>query len=342
MMTKGKRESDWLVIRRCLAMIRRAQHGPASREELIEAVRTAEPEAYSQTTGSALHKRFHRDLGHIRDRLGVDLRADPRTGQYAIEALDRPLLELSPEALQALAWLEQTFGPGTPHEQAVQALLRQLRFYLPARRRAEIARQRTAYVLKLGQQDDDALDPQVELKLQEALARRLQVEFDYTPNRPKSDPPARHVVDVFEPPRFEPSLGHYYLYGWCHMIVRSESRTSPDHYITYRLGRIRNVRPTGQKLPPSPPPAKKYQVQYHLSATVARHGVTRRRWIDIDSIHTQPDDSAIVTGTSDNLFFALQELMHYRQHCRILGGPELLHKMRETVEKMAQNYQLNN
>ena len=36
-MPHGKRESHWLVISRCLAIIRRAQRGPASWDELIEA-----------------------------------------------------------------------------------------------------------------------------------------------------------------------------------------------------------------------------------------------------------------------------------------------------------------
>jgi len=41
-MTRGKRESSWLVIRRCLAIIRRAQRGPASREELLQAMEAVE------------------------------------------------------------------------------------------------------------------------------------------------------------------------------------------------------------------------------------------------------------------------------------------------------------
>jgi len=37
-MPRGKRESHWLVIRRCLAIVRRVQRGPACWEELVEAV----------------------------------------------------------------------------------------------------------------------------------------------------------------------------------------------------------------------------------------------------------------------------------------------------------------
>lgn len=34
-MAHGKRESEWLVIRRCLALIRRVQRGAATRGQLL-------------------------------------------------------------------------------------------------------------------------------------------------------------------------------------------------------------------------------------------------------------------------------------------------------------------
>ncbi len=37
-MTRGKRESSWLVIRRCLAIIRCAQRGPKPLAQLAEAL----------------------------------------------------------------------------------------------------------------------------------------------------------------------------------------------------------------------------------------------------------------------------------------------------------------
>jgi hypothetical protein len=37
-MPHGMHESDWLVIRRCLAIIRRIQREPAHWQELVEAV----------------------------------------------------------------------------------------------------------------------------------------------------------------------------------------------------------------------------------------------------------------------------------------------------------------
>jgi hypothetical protein len=84
--------------------------------------------------------------------------------------------------------------------------------------------------------------------------------------------------------------------------------------------------------------ARRYKVIYQLSPAVARQGITRRRWIDIETIEHRDDGSAIIYGLTDDRFFALQELMHYRYNCHILGGPEILAEMQETVQKMADLY----
>ncbi len=85
-MSRGRRESQWLVMCRCLAIIHRAQRGPASREELIEAVRLQEgPAAYGEVEGEALQSRFENDLRRIRDKLGVKLYFDQRADGYVIK-----------------------------------------------------------------------------------------------------------------------------------------------------------------------------------------------------------------------------------------------------------------
>jgi hypothetical protein len=81
-MSRGRRESQWLVICRCLAIICRAQRGPASREELIEAVRLQEgPAAYGEVEDEALHRRFENDLWRIRHGLRVDIYFDRQVGR---------------------------------------------------------------------------------------------------------------------------------------------------------------------------------------------------------------------------------------------------------------------
>lgn len=338
-MSRGRRESQWLVIRRCLAIIRRVQRGPTDWWGLVEAVLEQEgPEAYGQTEGRALRKRLHRDLEHIRTSLRIELTFDRATGEYVIRDAELPLLDLPDEDLVIIAWLEQTFHPHSPRHKEVTGFLERLRFYLSPERRKQIEQQRAALILELGQQDEDQILSQVEAGLQQALARRCRVEFDYfSPQNPHKQP-RRHVVDIYEPPRFEASLGHYYVRGWCHYSVGPTDRLEVNGYIAYRLGRIRNLRLLSQKLPPTPPPARRYKVVYALTPVVARQGITRRRWTDIETIERHGDDSATVYGTTDTLFFALQELMHYRHNCRVLGGPEILAEMQKTIQKMAALY----
>lgn len=339
-MAHGSRDSQWYVLRRCLAIIRRVQRGPTDWRGLVEAVLNEEPEAYGQKDEFAKPDLLHDDLSRIRNYLFVDIRADPRTKEYFINGLERALLDLPAEDMATLAWLEQAFGPNSPRQEAVQQFLGRLRFYLSDERRRELERQRTALILELGQQDDDRLSSEVELKLQEALARRLQVEFDYLSPQNETGQPRRHVVDIFEPPRFEATLGHYYVRGWCHYNAGPAERFDVGAYVPYRLGRMSNLRFTSNRLPASPPQAKRYQVEYWLSAKIARQGVTRRRWIDIETFERQTDESVIVHGVTDDIFFAVQELMHYRHHCQVHGGPEMLAHMQETVQKMADLYKL--
>jgi len=338
-MSRGPRESHWLVIRRCLAIIRRAQRGPTDWQGLVEAVLAQEgPEAYGRTEGQTLRKRLYRDLAHIRTSLGLDLKADPSTKQYLIRDATVSLLDLPDQELATIAWLEQTFSPNSPQSTAVRALLERLRRYLAPERRQEIEQQRTALVVDLGQRDEDRIRPEVETGLSQALVQRRRVEFDYHSPRYQDGQPRRHEVDIYEPYYFDPGRGHYYVRGWCHYTVGPSGQQRVEAYVYYRLGRIRNLRLLPPKLPPSPPPARRFPVSYWLTPEIARSGITQRRWIEIERIEPQADQSAIVHGTTESIFWAIQELMHYRHHCRVLGGPEIRREMEETIDKMAELY----
>ena len=336
-MSRGVRESEWLATRRCLAIIRRLQREPTGWKDLVRAVLEAEgPEAYGQTKDQPLYKRFRNDIGRIRDRLRIDIRANRR--EYAIYDGDRPLLDLPDQDLTAIAWLEQNFHPNSPKYREVQDFLRRLRSFLAPTRRAFIERHRNGLVIDLGQRDQDKIDPHVETGLEQALSRRRRVEFDYYSPRNPGDQPRRHIVDIYDPVYFDTERGHYYVYGWCHYAVTPTGQDVVEDYITYRLGRIRNLRLLPNKLPGAPPPPKLYPVQYWLAPDIARGGVTPRRWINIDRIETAPDKGVIVFGATPQPFWAIQELMHYRHKCRVLGGPIVLDLIQETVEKMANLY----
>jgi predicted DNA-binding transcriptional regulator YafY len=337
-MSRGTRESHWLVARRCLAIIARAQRGPARREELIRAVLAQEgPEAYGMAAGKALHLRLEKDLGRIRDRLGVDLYFDRRAGDYVIRDTWRPLLDLPDEDLETIAWLEQTFDHESPQHDEVHALLGRLRLYLPLERRAEIERCRTALAVDLRQRDEDEVPPSVWDGLTKALVERRRVEFLYRSPQQADGVPRRHVVDPTER-YFDTARGHYYLRGWCHYTAGPLGRREQRRYFDYRLGRISDVHVLPHKLPPFPPPAPCYAVEYELAPRVARLGVTRHRGIEVTEVERRADGSAVVRGVTDNLFWAVRALLHYGPNCRVLGGPEMAREMRRIVGEMAGMY----
>jgi predicted DNA-binding transcriptional regulator YafY len=337
-MSRGNRESNWLVMRRCLAILCRTQRGPATWEELVQAVLTQEgADAYGETEGQTLRRRLENDLQRIRDQLYVDLYFDRRAGGYVIRDIWRPLLDLPDEDLATIAWLEQIFGHDAPQHDEVHDLLGRLRLYLALERRREVERHRTALVVDLGQRDEDEIAPGVWEGLADALTTRRRIEFSYCSPQREDETPLRHVVDPYER-YFDTVRGHYYLRGWCHYFEDSSGQHEQCRYHDYRLGRISDLQVLPHKLPPTPPPAPRYTVVYELAPQVARQGITRQPHIEIKEIERREDGSAVVRGTTESVFWAIQALMHYRYNCRVLGGPEMLREMRKTVQKMAEIY----
>jgi predicted DNA-binding transcriptional regulator YafY len=338
-MSPGRRESDWLVIRRCLAMIRRVQRGPATRDDLLQAVREQEgPEAYGTAEGEALGRRLGNDLHRIREDLQVEVQFDRRAGGYSIRDTWLPLLDLPDEDLTTIAWLEGTFGPESPQHDEVHALLGRLRLYLGLERLADLERCRTALAMDLSRRDEDEIAPAVWQGLNRALLARHQVEFLYLSPQYEDKRPRRHVADP-EKLTFDARRGHYYLRAYCRSIQSPAGRDEPYRYITYRVGRIVELAVLPQKLGPLPPVAPRYAVEYELAPEIARlGGVTRQPEIEIVEVERRADGSALVRGQTDDLFFAVRALLHYGSTCRLLGGPEMVREMRETVRKMAEIY----
>jgi predicted DNA-binding transcriptional regulator YafY len=337
-MSRGKRESHWLVIRRCLAIIQRAQRGPASRDELIQAVLTQEGrEAYGETEGQTLYRRLEKDRRRIRENLMVDLFFDRQAGGYVIRDTWRPLLDLPDEDLETIAWLEQIFEHDSPQHDEVHALLGRLRFYLALERRREIERFRTTLAVDLGQRDEDEISPAVWNGLTKALVERRRVEFSYHSPQQEDGVPRRHVVDPYER-YFDTVRGHYYLRGWCRYTDGPLGRYEQGRYFYYRLGRIGDLRVLSNKLPPCSPSSPRYPVVYELASQVARLGITHHREIEVKETERQEDGSVLVRGETDNLFWAVRTLLHYGPNCRVLGGPKMRWEMQKVVREMAEMY----
>lgn len=342
-MSRGKRESTWLVVRRCLAIIRRAQRGPASRDDLIQAMLTVErPEHYGPVSDeelSRLQSRLDKDLRRIRDRLMVDLSYHRRIGKYEIKDTWLPLLDLPDEDLETIAWLEQAFDYESPKHDEIHALLKRLRLYLDMERVGVIEQTRSALEMDLRQRDEDEVPPNVWRGLTKAFARQRQVELLYLSPQYEDGEPRRHVVEPYDPYYFDTTRGHYYLQAYCRRVEGSEGTEYPNAYLTYRLGRILDTRVLPQKLPPMAPSRPSYRVEYELTPKVARMGVTHHPEIEVHEVEHREDGSALVRGKTDSVFWAVRTLLHYGPNCKVLGGPKVRREMERVVEEMAESYE---
>ncbi|MCX7856257.1 MAG: hypothetical protein N2556_09875, partial [Anaerolineae bacterium] len=209
-MTRRIRESTWLVISRCLAIIRRVQQGPATWKELVEAVRKeVGEEAYGDAEGKALHRRLENDLARIRERLMVEIKYSRQQKGYIIYDLWMPLLDLPDEDLRTIAWLGRIFDEESPYYDEVHAFLNRIVLYLGYRRAPAVARYRHGLELDLRQRDRDDISPDVVFRLERAVAEKRWVEFDYLSPQYEDGVPRRHRV---APVRvyFDPGRGHYY------------------------------------------------------------------------------------------------------------------------------------
>jgi predicted DNA-binding transcriptional regulator YafY len=341
-MSRGKRESSWYVIRRCLALIRCVQRGPASREDLLQVVREAESEEENllvPSSESALQSRLEKDLGRIRDDLLVDLSYNRRLGQYEIKDTWLPLLDLPDEDLETMAWLEETFGLESPKHDDIRALLDRLRLYLGVERQAGIKNARTALKMELRQRDNNEIKPEVKKGLTKAFATRRQAELLYLSPTYEDGEPRRHVVEPYEPYYFDPERGHYYLQAYCRRVEEPDGPAHPNAYLTYRLGRIQKVTVLPNKLSPIVPSRRSYRVEYELTADVARLDVSTPSRIKVAAIERRDDGSVLVRGETESVFWAVQGLLHYGPNCEVLGGPKMRREMERVVGEMAELYE---
>jgi len=339
-MTRRNRESTWLVITRCMAMIRRVQRGPTDWKGLVEAVRAEVGEdAYGEAEGEALHRRVENDLVRIRERLGVEIRYSRQKKGYTIHSLWTPLLDLPDEDLRTIAWLGRVFDEESPYHDEVHAFLDRIISYLSDERVPALTRYRYGLELRLRQRDQDEISPTLMFRLERAVAERRWVELEYLSPKYEDGVPRRHRV---APVRvyFDPGRGHHYLYGWCRDISGPEGVTEFQEYTYYRLGRIRSLRVLPDIVPTVLPRGRAYEVVYELAPPIARLGVTRHPEMTVREVEHREDGSALVRGETHNLFWAVQRLLQYGAGCRVLGGPELQAEMQRVVADMARLYGL--
>jgi predicted DNA-binding transcriptional regulator YafY len=336
-MSRGKRESHWLVIRRCLAIVRRLVRGPASGQELISFVRSqVEPEAYSLDPAAA-RLAFKRDRRYLNRELGVAWNYDPSAQQYALSSLGGlAVLDLSDELLAALNVLYGTFEDYESPQVPVKPLLDFIADLLPVDRQRDLARLAQVMRVDMRELDEERIPGRVWQAVKRATDLHRQLAFNYYSPQQRDGQPRYWVVAPLEL-RFR--RGHWYLACW---ELRWRSHLGSGNRPTYRRFRLRYIAADErlEVLPARTAVAHRrrprYRVHYVLKPAVGRGDISRH--FEEMSVERQPDGSAVVRGFCDDEWEAVRILLGYGENCVVLGGAEVVALMRRRVQGLAENY----
>ena len=336
-MSYGRRESSWLVIRRCLAIARRLMRAPASGQDLIAFVlHQVDAEAYSRNP-SAARRAFKRDRQRLRDEFDVRWEYNRAAGQYVLTSPgELAMLDLPDEHLAALNVLYSTFEEHESPQVPVKPLLDHLAGLLPGERQRTLARLARVMRVEMPELDEGAIPPRVWQKVERATRERRQLAFDYYSPQQADGLPRYWVVAPVEI-RFR--RGHWYLRCW---QVYWRSHLGEGHKSRYRQFRLQyiadderlEVLPT--KIAAAQRRLPRHFVHYLLKPAVGRGDISRH--FEEMTVERQPDGSAVVKGFCDDAWDAVRTLLGYGENCVVLGGDEVLSLMRRRVRGMAENY----
>ncbi len=338
----GKAESSWQVARRCLAIVRRLQQGPARKNSLLDAVYLSEgDDAYGHVTGKALNKKFHEDKKRLRGNLYIGVGYSKEAGGYVLEGWERPLLNLPDTHIKTLAYLSDTFQPDSPHAPEVHQLIDQLVDWLPQERQKLFKRlsgQQPTADLRL--RDSEAITPNVWNAVLEAWQAKQELQFDYHSSQHDDRLPRQHHIQPWD--LYFTDRGHWHVRGFCLFNDGPNGPWHPNDYINYRVSRIvpGSVRILPRKLPGVRPNGRPRDVLFELAPSIARFGVSQRKELIGEPTILQLDDGWMrVEGRTHDIFDLARNLLYYGKNCRVLGGKELLREMRKLITDLAKVYQ---
>lgn len=332
-----RRGSTRMVIDRCLTLLLRLMQSETTTQEMLEIVKQKVIADDENLSYSALKRRLEEDRDRLKEWFGCVWDYDRRTDTYTLTAIERPLLDLTPEALRGLAFLQSTFsGDTVPMGQEVRALMNSLQMVLPKVRLKELNRERRFLDIKLQTRDSDTISDEVQDILQQACSEHRQLEFDYYSPQQTDGQPRRHRV---EPLRYyyDTVRTHYYLEAYWIESFGPKGPHPHEMMLSFRVGRIRNPRILPTHFRPGGRPVRKHELIYELAPEVARLGVTKH--FPDSVIKPYEDGSATVHAQSSNLFIDLRTLLYYGPNCRVIGGKEAVNQMKEIVGQMYQRYQ---
>ncbi len=326
-MTRGKRESEWRVLQRCLAILQRLRQGAADKGELIQAVEAISPESYPASP-TARQEAFKRDLHKLREFLNVEIRYT--RGKYElVNAGPFFSLTLSDQSLKAMMTLALTFDERSDRAN-IREFLEEISTFLIPEQRISLKNPKSIINYNILQQiDPNHIPERVWKTVNRAIENQRELEFNYLSPRYENGPKRFRIA----PLRIEYQGGHFYLWG--HTL---SSETAMEEYRRFRLGYIQDdeylkVLPTIIKRLFRQPP--RYEVHYRLLPPLSR-GTISQHFAEMQTTPLE-DGSVEIRAVTDDLLNAERILLSYGQYCVVLGGPELKRRIQEAVRRMAEN-----
>lgn len=310
------------VLARATAIYERLIQGDATRDELVEHVRST---AGRSIYGASPEDSLRHDLDQLA-LLGFEVRVISPGHLYRLAQIEpRFPLPLAREHVETLAAVRRGLAKSM-YAETVEGLVARLRPFLPHSLRPLLDREP---LLRLGVPLLDDLSPHMQTAQLFRKAQRERRRFAFTYTSPAQPAPLRHTV---EPEGMEERDGHVYFEGY-----------SPDIGVPLQF-RLDRVEAGSAEVLPSRfaegRARRPIRIRYRLSPVVARLGATRRFEGHVET--PLPDGWVEVGAETLDLFWAGKTLLKYGEHCVVLEPPELVAEMKRVVGEMARNYGVGN
>lgn len=283
-------------------------------------------------------KTIKRDITLLRALLPITY--DRAAHAYTVPDKARifPGLALTPQDVLALALARNLLtAPGAPSAQAVASALDKATAVLPPVLKTLLSQ--AARTVQPGRLPRDYSAAPVD-DLMQAVAQRQSVQIDYE-SRSRGTQAWRRV----DPYLVEARAGVYWeLHGWCpnNQAIR-----------TFALDRIHGLRVEEKTFCVREAEWEAFKaesgvvgglrggepvtVEVCFTPEVARY-VRDCQWPETLTVEVRSDGGALLTGTVRGVDGIVTELLRWRRHARVLGGPELRARMAEEVRAIAVLY----
>lgn len=332
------RGSEWLSLKRCLAIVIRLQQGPVSPPHLVSfVVKTVGTHAYPSSS-SAREKAFKRDRENLRKRLGVKFSYSASTKLYSLNEIGTLLRLYLPETnLRAISILSHSFDGHVGEHSEVQNFLEEIvsRLPLEAQRKLDGSNSQV-YIDLLKDVDPNHISKKVLSIVWKAVSGKRKFAFNYI--SPTYEDRQKRLQVVL-PYRIQYQWGHWYLRAYRLTYRDQNNKEHADQaHLRYRLSYIQEdeklyLYPSVMPAPPAPP---RYFVHFLLLPPLSR-GIISERFEDM-TITPLTDGSVEIKGYCNDAWEAGRMLLTYGEFCIVLGGDEVRAWMEKTLKGIAENY----